>query len=151
MNPPKLSHLIYSSDATPGLESPDLKGILEKARVKNAEKLITGMLLHTSGSFFQVLEGEESVLIQLFGIISSDARHTRVTKIIQEPIAKRAFGEWTMAFSDIDPDELQSIAGTNDFFQNGESFSNLKPGRAKKLLAAFADGRWRARLEGGSE
>lgn len=151
MNPPKLSHLIYSSDAVAGIQAPDLKGILEKARVKNAERLITGMLLHTAGSFFQVLEGEESALVQLFAVISSDSRHTRVTRIIQEPIAKRSFGEWTMAFSDIDPDELEGIAGSNDFFQDGESFSNLKPGRAKKLLAAFAEGRWRARLEGGSE
>lgn len=151
MNPPKLSHLIYSSEATTGLVAEDLTGILEKARVKNAEKLITGMLLHTEGSFFQVLEGEESALVQLFAVISSDSRHTRVTKIIQEPIANRAFGEWTMAFSDIDSDELEAIAGSNDFFQDGESFSNLKAGRAKKLLAAFASGRWRARLDGGSE
>ena len=151
MNPPKLSHLIYSSEAIPGLEAPDLKRILEKSRVRNAEKLITGMLLHTEGSFFQVLEGDESALLQLFAVISSDSRHTRVTKIIQEPISRRAFGEWTMAFSDIDADELQDIAGSNDFFQDGESFSNLKSGRAKKLLAAFAEGRWRARLEGGSE
>lgn len=150
MDPAKLSRLIYSSDAVAGIKAPDLKRILEKARVNNAKLSITGMLLHTAGSFFQVLEGEESALLELFAVISSDPRHTRVTKIIQEPIPRRDFGDWTMAFSDVDPDELDDIVGSNDFFQEGESFSSLKPGRAKKLLAAFAKGRWRARLEGGS-
>jgi hypothetical protein len=148
MNPTKLTHLIYSSKAVAGLEVPDLKGILERARRNNFQQSITGMLLHTSGSFFQVLEGEESALTELFSIISADARHTNVTKIIQEPIAQRAFGEWTMAFSEVDPAELVSIAGFNDFFHNEDSLHDLQPGRARKLLAAFAQGRWRARLSG---
>jgi len=150
MNPSKLTHLIYSSTAVAGLEVPDLKGILERARRKNAQRSITGMLLHTSGSFFQVLEGEESALRELFAIISADQRHTKVTRIIHEPIAHRSFGEWTMAFSEVDASELTAIAGSNDFFQSGDSLSDLKPGRAKKLLAAFAEGRWRARLNGGN-
>jgi len=151
MIPAKLTHLIYSSTAVGGLEVPDLKGILERARRSNADRSITGMLLHTSGSFFQVLEGEESALMELFAIISADARHTNVIKIIQEPIAQRSFGEWTMAFSEIAPSELAAIAGSNDFFHSGDSVGDLKPGRAKKLLAAFAEGRWRARLEGGTK
>jgi len=150
MNPVKLTQLIYSSDAVANIDSSALKGILEKARLNNARHSITGMLLHTGGSFFQVLEGDESALTELFASISSDPRHTNVTRIIHEPIAQRAFGEWTMAFSEIDPADLLSIAGTNDFFHSGESFSDLKPGRAKKLLGAFAKGRWRARLDGGS-
>jgi hypothetical protein len=107
------------------------------------------MLLHTSGSFFQVLEGDESTLLKLYSTISSDPRHLKVTKIIHEPIAKRAFGDWTMGFSDIDESELETITGFSDFFQNGNSLANLLSGRAKKLVSAFAEGRWRTRLDGG--
>jgi len=149
MNPPQLTHLIYTSAAAPGIGAPDLKIILEAARTKNSQKSITGMLLHTSGSFFQVLEGEETTLLELFATISSDPRHLKVTKIIQEPIAKRAFGDWTMGFTDVDESELESITGFSDFFQNGNSLTNLLSGRAKKLVSAFAEGRWRARLDGG--
>jgi len=85
----------------------------------------------------------------LFAIISSDPRHLKVTKIIQEPIAKRAFGDWTMGFTDVDESELESITGFSDFFQNGNSLTSLLSGRAKKLVSAFAEGRWRARLDGG--
>jgi hypothetical protein len=149
MNPPKLTHLIYTSAAAPGLDASDLRTILQAARTKNAELSITGMLLHTSGSFFQVLEGDESTLLKLYSTISSDPRHLKVTKIIHEPIAKRAFGDWTMGFSDIDESELETITGFSDFFQNGNSLANLLSGRAKKLVSAFAEGRWRTRLDGG--
>lgn len=106
------------------------------------------MLLYTSGNFFQVLEGDDATLTELFAIIASDPRHKSVTKIIHEPIAQRVFGDWTMGFAEVAPSELASIEGLSDFFQQGDSLTNLQPGRAKKMLSAFAQGRWRARLKG---
>jgi Sensors of blue-light using FAD len=143
MNTPALSHLIYASSASPGFDAADLTAILNSARVKNARLDVTGMLLYTSGSFFQVLEGEDSVLNELIGTIAADPRHNNVTKIIEEPISERDFADWTMGFSEIKISDLKLIDGLSDFFQRGESFTSLPAGRAKKLLAAFADGRWR--------
>lgn len=151
MNPAKLSHLIYASTAVPGLDASDLKSILQAARSNNARLSVTGMLLYTSGSFFQVLEGDESVLMDLFSLISLDPRHRNVSQIIKEPIAERAFSEWTMGFSEMDRSDLEGLEGLDDFFQKDDSLINLQPGRAKKLLAAFSQGRWRARLEGGAK
>ncbi len=141
-------HLIYTSAATPEFQLPDLKTILQGAYSKNARRAVTGMLLYISGTFFQVLEGEEPALMELFTVISTDSRHTSLTRIIHEPIARRAFGDWTMGFAQIAPAELQTIDGFSDFFEQGDSLINLQPGRAKKLLTAFAQGRWRARLQG---
>ena len=104
------------------------------------------MLLYTEGSFFQVLEGESEKVGSLLEIIKRDERHTKVTVIIREPIAKRSFGDWTMGYADITPQEADTIVGANDFFGKGESFAQLSQGRAKKLLAAFKQGRWRTRL-----
>lgn len=151
MNPTKLTHLIYTSAAAPGIHASELKTILQRARTKNSQQSITGMLLYTSGTFFQVLEGDESALTNLFAIICSDTRHRNVTKIIHEPIARRSFGDWTMGFAEVDASELEKIAGLSDFFQKGDCLTDLQPGRAKKLLAAFAQGRWRARLGRGSK
>lgn len=147
MNPDNLAHLIYASTATPEFNPADLPTILQKARRRNAEQSVTGMLLYTSGSFFQVLEGAEATLAELFALISADPRHKNVTKIIHEPIANRAFGDWTMGYSQIDAAELESIEGFSDFFLQSNSLASLPPGRAKKLLAAFSQGRWRARLK----
>lgn len=148
MNPDRLTHLIYTSTAVPGLESADLKTILQLARRNNAQRAVTGMLLYTAGSFFQVLEGGEATLEELFAIIATDPRHRNATKIIHEPIAQRAFGDWTMGFTALESTELSDIEGLNDFFEQGNSMTNLQPGRAKKLLSAFTQNRWRARLEG---
>jgi hypothetical protein len=39
--------------------------------------------------------------------------------------------------------DVAGIIGANDFFGKKTCFDELSAGRAKKLLAAFADGRWR--------
>lgn len=147
MDSEKLTHLIYTSATSPGFDNAELKTVLQVARSNNARRSITGMLLYISGSFFQVLEGDETTLAELFAIIASDVRHRKVTKIIHEPITRRDFGDWTMGFSKIDPSELGTLEGLNDFFQRGDSLTHLPPGRAKKLLLAFTEGRWRMRLE----
>ncbi len=151
MNVEKLTHLIYCSAATRELSPADLRAILETARRKNSQRSVTGMLLYTSGSFFQVLEGDEATVLELFALIATDRRHKNATMIIREPIARRAFGDWTMGFAEIDASELAHIEGLNDFFHPADSAAKLQPGRASKLLAAFAQGRWRARVEGGAK
>jgi blue light- and temperature-responsive anti-repressor len=146
LNP--LIHLIYSSAATKRFETPDLVHLLGGARANNARLGITGMLLFENGSFFQILEGTATAVDQLYkDIIEKDPRHEKVVTIIREPIAKRAFGEWTMGFSQVSAGELDEIVGANDFFQGGSSFSEINPGRAKKLLAAFREGRWRSKIK----
>ena len=142
-----LIHLIYCSAATHPLQDEDLLQLLEKSRAKNAQNDITGMLLYENGSFFQVLEGPPEAIDELYKKITQDKRHTKAVVIIREPIARRAFGEWTMGFSKLDSQELDEIIGLNDFFTGGSSFTSISPGRAKKLLAAFRDGRWRSRVK----
>jgi hypothetical protein len=61
---------------------------------------------------------------------------------------KRSFEEWTMGFSSTSPEKLRRVPGLNDFFQTGSCFTELDANRAKKLLAAFAEGRWRAKIMG---
>jgi len=143
---PSLIHLIYASAASYPLSDEELTTLLNKSRIYNASVGITGILLHAEGSFFQVLEGEPAAVENLFERISRDERHSGLTIIIREPIAKRAFGEWTMGFSDIRSEELTEITGANDLFGQATYFSKIDPGRAKKLLEAFTQGRWRSRL-----
>jgi hypothetical protein len=151
MNSANLAHIIYASTATTKFAPTDMEAMLLKLRHRNAEQAVTGMLLYASGSFFQVLEGEEATLAKLFARITADPRHRNVTVIIHEPITHRVFGDWTMGYSQIDAIELQSSKELRDFFLQDNSLANLPPGRAKKLLSAFAQGRWRKRLKGNVE
>ena len=54
-----------------------------------------------------------------------------------------------MGFSQVSRKELALISGSNDFFSGSSCFLDLDPGRAKKLLSAFREGRWRKTLAGG--
>lgn len=139
---PPLIHCIYSSAATREFTPAELADLLKKAREFNELHDLTGMLLYAEGSFFQVLEGPEEVVAALYENIEKDKRHEQVTKIIVEPIHKRSFAEWTMGFSNVSREDLAKIEGTNDFFSKARCFAELDSGRAKKLLAAFRDGRW---------
>jgi hypothetical protein len=142
-----LVHCIYCSASTaPDVSKADLEAILEKSRQNNAKTGITGMLLYRNGSFFQVLEGDRSAVETLFETIAADTRHLRVTKIVIEPIAERAFASWTMGYPKISSKELAKIPGLNDFFLRGESYMDIGEGRAKTLLAAFKEERWRLTL-----
>lgn len=141
-----LTHLIYASTSHRVLDKQELLVLLQKARAANARLGVTGLLLCEGHNFFQVLEGPESVVVPLFDKISADPRHRSIVRIVQEPIAERSFGDWTMSFSDITRDELRTIDGLNDFFEANSVFSALDSGRAKKLLTAFQGGRWRQKI-----
>jgi hypothetical protein len=106
------------------------------------------MLLFSDGNFFQVLEGEPAAVEKLYEKLHQYKRHVQVTLIVKEAIASRSFGDWSMGFSSISPEQLETVEGLNDFFSAGSCFAQLDTGRAKKLLAAFASGRWRASLMG---
>ncbi len=145
-----LVQLIYTSAVCRPLGEEGLARLLEGARRHNATHGITGMLLYCEGTFFQVLEGEPDVIEALIGRIARDPRHANLTVIVRESIPRRNFGEWTMGLATATASELGQIEGLNDFFAGGSSLDQLDPGRAKKILVAFREGRWRTRLTGGA-
>lgn len=142
-----LVHCVYcSASKTPILTSAELGSLLEECRLKNAKADITGILLYQNGSFFQVLEGDRTAVEALFDKIALDKRHHRAKKVILEPIAARSFAAWTMGYPKITSKELAKIPGLNDFFQRPTSYLEIGEGRAKSLLEAFREGKWRASL-----
>ena len=141
--PFSLIHCIYASAATPRLPISELTELMHAARRRNEQLDVTGMLLYTEGSFFQVLEGPAGAVDALFARIAADPRHEQVTQIIREPIMRRAFPGWSMGFDTATRAELDSLAHVNDFLGSARSFVEIDAGRAHKLLAGFRDGRWR--------
>ena len=53
-----------------------------------------------------------------------------------------------MGFSVVDRLDAGQVIGENDFFGKASCIDNLDAGRAKKLLAAFRNGRWRLERTG---
>ena len=93
--------LIYRSTATRQLTPNELLELLEQSRIKNARLNITGMLLFHGGCFMQLLEGDETVVRDLYSTIAADARHHWVTLVMTGPNGARDFPDWTMGFRDL--------------------------------------------------
>lgn len=146
--PSQLIQRIYTSAARKNLKAEELVELLQGSRERNVDRGLTGMLLYAEGSFFQVLEGEADAVDALYAKIERDQRHDQVTLIIREPIPKRYFDDWTMGFYEISRKELAKMSGVNDFFDNNHAAVSFDAGRARKLLTAFRDGRWRKKLTG---
>src|SRR4051812_19353282 len=128
-----LTHCIYGSSASDAMSRETLLDILAQSRANNATVDVTGMLLHVDHSFFQIVEGDDHAVATLMARIKADVRHTRITRIIDEPIARRSFPEWSMGFSSLHADQLEDVPGLNDFFGAGHSLLDLDQGRAKRL------------------
>ncbi|MFZ1767471.1 MAG: BLUF domain-containing protein, partial [Candidatus Nitrotoga sp.] len=88
--------LTYASTANKEWSSDELLELLKQARTNNGAKNITGMLLYSKGTFFQVLEGEEAAVENLYRTIEKDPRHKNCTLIEKLNITERAFTYWSM-------------------------------------------------------
>jgi uncharacterized membrane protein (DUF373 family) len=110
--------LTYASTASQEWSPEDLLKLLKQARTNNGAKNITGILLYSNGTFFQVLEGEEAAVENLYRTIEKDPRHKNCTIIERLNITERAFPYWSMGFEKIDPKELRKMKGLNNFFEH---------------------------------
>ncbi len=142
----QLIQVVYCSTATDEMTRDKIERLLRASQKRNEKLGITGMLLCAGRSFLQVIEGEKKNVDKLVSSIERDERHQNITVIIREPIAKRAFGDWTMGYADLKMADVETIIGINDFFQQDEPFTQIEHGRAKKLLDLFKKGRWRAKI-----
>ena len=76
----------------------DFMGILAKSQVNNARVGVTGALMFNAGCFAQVLEGPLAAVEATFERIQRDERHGEVNLLALQPIARRAFPDWSMGF-----------------------------------------------------
>ena len=141
-----LVHCIYTSVQTHPLQPAQIDALIEQSRESNRLHGITGILLHVGSTFFQVLEGPRDAVDLLYSKILTDPRHTRVTRIIYERIARRYFGDVRMSLATLSQAELAAVLDEVDPGSMEMLLDGIDEGRAKRLLRAFTQGRWRARL-----
>ncbi len=111
--------LCYVSTATRLMTREDLTDILEKARRKNVERGITGMLVYKDMSFLQILEGNKADISEVYDSIEDDPRHHRVKVLFEKEVKQREFGEWAMGFYQPHVDEFEFMPNYSDFMQSG--------------------------------
>jgi Sensors of blue-light using FAD len=91
-----LVRCLYVSRPVKPLTPEVLEPILDKSRLKNPARGITGLLCYQDHIFVQVLEGGRDAVSELYNAIVRDERHTEVRLLDFEEIAERRFSNWKM-------------------------------------------------------
>ena len=112
-----LFQLIYESEKTAPMSKEDTRELLRKARSKNEDLGITGLLLYAQDRFLQVLEGPEVAVLSLYATIRDDPRHTHVETLHATPVTRRTFPDWKMGLEDLSA--VSGEKGTSEFLQTG--------------------------------
>lgn len=81
----------YVSTVAQHLSKVDFNELLERSTKYNNENDITGVLLSSETNFFQLIEGEEKRIKELFLKIEKDARHKNLITIIDKHVKKPAY------------------------------------------------------------
>lgn len=141
-----LVQLVYVSAATVDFTESQLEQLLNRARENNSGLDVTGMLLFTENTFFQILEGEDETVQSLYDLIAKDHRHNNVLILAKQEVEERNFSDWSMGFMR-EKDEIAQLPGFVDFFSDQEhsNFCNLLGDnrRINQVLDGFRRGRWR--------
>lgn len=95
--------MTYTSNFSRPLTRTEIDSIGEYSAVRNAQSGITGVLLTLGSVFFQIIEGEDQAIDDLYGRVLRDDRHTDVVCLRTETdVADHLFPEWSMNVVDLD-------------------------------------------------
>ena len=112
----ELVQMVYISfSSSDELSETGLNDLLKEIRKKNKAKGVTGLLLYNNGTFIQVIEGERSIIEDLFKKLEQDARHNTIVVLLKEKIEKRSFPNWSMGYVKISSKQAAKIPGLIDF------------------------------------
>lgn len=110
--------LVYISRAVGNVSEVELAEILRKARGRNSEQGITGMLCFAYGRYMQVLEGGAAEVNALYFKIGADKRHEAIRLMKFSQAQPRTFALWSMRLIRLDQNssaEARSLARFNRF------------------------------------
>lgn len=99
--------ICYFSKVAPHLTETQIQEILDYTHTQNNEKGICGILLHTLGNFFQVLEGDEAYLTDLYeNKIKKDPRHHNIFEVIHKEGSDPVFTSYSSQFLKVEDSEV---------------------------------------------
>ena len=95
-----IRQLLYRSGQLYEFTPSCMQQLLSRARVRNSEQGITGMLLHFDGLFMQLLEGPVAVVDALYARIATDPRHCEVRLLVRGEVRKPLLPQQPLAWAE---------------------------------------------------
>ncbi|MGJ7505408.1 BLUF domain-containing protein [Variovorax sp. RHLX14] len=103
-----LYEVLYCSTLAQGLPPDTVGSIASRARMRNAERDITGLLVFDGMRFCQHLEGPPEAIDALMQQIESDPRHVGVRVVYQAPLAARRYSGFGMGLAECEGPDLMA-------------------------------------------
>lgn len=137
-----MKRLTYISNFSRSLARKEIEGIGKISQINNSREGITGVLLSCSGIFFQILEGQEEAIDNLYEKILQDDRHYQILCLKSElNISERRFPEWSMNVFVLDENNDILMQPIKILLQTlGESQTILASYTQSGVLEAIANG-----------
>jgi hypothetical protein len=128
--PRTITSLLYVSRSRLQPEQmPQVDGIVELARQRNARLGVTGALIFTEIHFAQVLEGLKPAVDELMRSIAADKRHGDLTVVETITVPEPRFPDWAMAYRGpsfyVDRHVKPLLAAPADMSQRTRSIAEL--------------------------
>ena len=99
--------ICYLSKVAPGLTQEDIQDIFNHTNASNNNKGICGILLHSMGNFFQVLEGDEAYLTDLYEHkVKKDPRHHSIFEVMHKRGSDPVFTSYSSRFLTIEDSQV---------------------------------------------
>lgn len=125
--------ICYVSKAAPELKEQDIEELFNYTSKANTKKGVSGILLHSLGNFFQVLEGSEKHLLQLFEKIKEDPRHGEMYEVYNKRTNHPVFENYKSTFDIVkNSDDLKTLIAYLSVDK-----SNSTNHKLKRLLEPF--------------
>jgi L-cysteine desulfidase len=81
----------YVSTANRTLNQDEVTELLDLTEIRNNNRGVNGLLIYSEGNFFEVIEGEKNMILELFENIKEDPRHRNIMMIFEKDMDKPLF------------------------------------------------------------
>jgi hypothetical protein len=100
-----MKRIKYISKFNKEMAVEEIRQLVDKSARNNSEKGITGIFMAAGKLFFQIIEGPDDEINQLWNSIQNDSRHTDIVILkIETGFFERIFPDWSMKSLVIDAD-----------------------------------------------
>nr|WP_249431500.1 diguanylate phosphodiesterase [Enterobacter chengduensis] len=135
-----MTTLIYRSQLNLSQPSTELRELVERARIRNANLNITGVLLAKGSDVLQILEGSEESVLKLFHKIRDDRRHSGVVELMRDYGPRRRFENVGMLLFDLQTQSPKAVLQSVLNYSKLESYLTSDD-RVFKFIQTFITGK----------
>lgn len=106
----QLQEILYSSLLAPDQPTTVVGQIVTRARARNAETGITGLLVFDGMRFCQHFEGPSEQVLSLMRRLQADPRHAEVRVLYEGSLLQRRYQRFEMGFAEVEEhDDLADV------------------------------------------